>query len=244
MKSLLFLVFIVFTSFAFAQVNKTDANGKKQGEWKKFHKNSGSLRYKGTFKNDKPVGKFIYYYDTGELQTVMVYRKDGSSYTEMYHQTGRLMSKGKYVNQERDSIWYFFDDRGVLSYQETYEAGKLNGQKVIYYAPVDGQYRVMESTYFKNGVKHGEHKEYYPNTRLKSECRFVDGNINGARKYYHTNGKMERIERYKYAVRHGLWIYYNEKGIKEAMIVYWEGALLEGKEADIAIKKFQEDSKK
>ncbi|MCH2233610.1 MAG: hypothetical protein MK078_05095 [Crocinitomicaceae bacterium] len=242
MKGSLLLLFTLFMAIGMAQVNQKDSQGRKQGVWKKFHANSGAMRYTGTFKDDKPVGKFLYYYETGQLQTVMIYRKDGSSYCEMYHQSGKIMSKGKYVDQEKDSLWYFFDDRGVLSYQETYKAGKLDGQRVVYYAPVDGQYRVMESTYYKNGVKHGEHKEYYQSTRLKCECTYVDGNINGAKKYYHTNGKLERIERYKYATRHGVWIYYNDKGVKEGMIVYWEGRLMEGEQANKAIEKLKAES--
>lgn len=239
MKIFTFFSLLLVFSFAQAQQggNKVDAQGKKQGEWKKFYENSSSIRYVGTFKDDKPVGKFYYYYESGQIQSVMIHRKDGSSYCEMYHQTGNLMAKGVYIDEERDSTWYFFDDRGTLSYQESYKNGKLHGQQVVYYEPVNGEYRVMESTYWRNGLKHGEHKEYFPNTRLRCESNYVDGNLNGARKYYYTSGKLERIERYKYATRHGIWNYYGEDGKQLGLIIYWEGKLLEGEAKE---KKLQE----
>ena len=56
-------IFSIFTFFLFSQdLNKTDANGKKQGDWKKYYEN-GFVRYQGQFKDDKPVGTFNYYYD-------------------------------------------------------------------------------------------------------------------------------------------------------------------------------------
>ena len=52
-KLLLFLFCIPFLSFT-QEVNQTDVDGNKQGVWTKSYKN-GKVRYKGQFKNDKPL---------------------------------------------------------------------------------------------------------------------------------------------------------------------------------------------
>ena len=159
----------------------------------------------------------------------MDYLTDGkTSYAKMYHESGFMMAKGKYINQLKDSIWVHFDDRGVLSFQETYKLGKLDGQRVVFYEPVNGQYRVMEYAYWKNGIQHGEYKKYHPNTKLAEEGNFVDGNKNGDIKHYHPNGKLAMIERYQFAVRHGYQIVYDEKGIQVGYKLFWEGVELKG----------------
>jgi hypothetical protein len=44
---------------------------------------------------------------------------------------------------------------------------------------------------------------------------------------------MERVERYKYAVKHGWWIFYNEKGVQIGKELFWEGIKLKpGPERD------------
>ena len=41
---------------------------------------------------------------------------------------------------------------------------------------------------------------------------YVNGFLDGDVHYYYESGKKMIIERYKYNVRHGLWIYYKENG--------------------------------
>ena len=63
MRTFFTILFITLFSFIInaQDVNKIDAKGKKQGVWKKYHPN-GMLRYTGSFKDDKPVGVFKYYF--------------------------------------------------------------------------------------------------------------------------------------------------------------------------------------
>ncbi len=108
MRNLIVAFFMLFGLVAFAQEgNKTDAKGQKQGEWKKYHTN-GMLRYVGSFKNDKPLGEFKYYYDTGKIQSKMDH-KEAVSYFIAYYKTGEVKATGKYINQKRDSVWNFYD---------------------------------------------------------------------------------------------------------------------------------------
>lgn len=230
MKTGILTLILFFTaSLTFGQINQKDAQGRKQGVWKKPHENSASFQYVGQFKDDKPYGEFTYYYPSGKTKAIMNFSDNGRvSYAKMYHETGYLMAAGKYIDQQKDSTWVQYDDRGIISYKETYKMGKLHGQRVVFYEPMNGKYRVMEYSYWKDGIRHGEYKKYHPNSRLAEEGRYVDGNKDGEVKHYHPNGKIALIERYKFAVKHGYQIVYDENGKQIGYKLYWEGKELKG----------------
>ena len=235
MKSLLILITLFFTISTHAQsdINQTDAQGRKQGVWKKPYKGSRVFRFVGQFKDDVPYGKFVYYYETGEVEAVVNFSNNGKvTRSKMYHRSGYMMAQGKYVDQKKDSVWVYYDDRGLISYQEEYEDGKLDGQKVYFYQPRDGKLYVAKYEYYKDGLKHGEFKEYHPNTKLKAEGQYKDGNLDGRITYYYDDGKIKKVLYYKYAVPHGLWAFYDEKGQIIGTKMYWEGKLLEGSAAE------------
>lgn len=243
MRLLICIVFIFLGFSGLTQVNQKDANGLKQGVWKKAYPNSGVYQYVGQFKDDKPYGKFVYYYETGEVQAVIEFSSNGTiGYSKMYHESGYLMARGKYINQLKDSTWVYFDDRGIISYQEDYKNGKLNGNHIIYYEPQNGQYLIAKWYTYKDGKKHGEFKCYHPNTQLECEGTYDNDRLHGTIKYYSPNGKYLRIERYNLGVKHGYWIFYKEDGTQEGYKLFWEGRELKGeelakKEAELKQKK-------
>jgi antitoxin component YwqK of YwqJK toxin-antitoxin module len=67
MKYIFYLLLFFSLSSSAQSINYVDADGKKQGVWKKTYKD-GNLRYEGAFKNDVAQGIFYYYYKTGELK--------------------------------------------------------------------------------------------------------------------------------------------------------------------------------
>ena len=209
------LLLTFLTLSAYGQVNQKDGQGRKQGLWKKPYQTSSAFVYVGNFKDDKPIGQFTYFYESGKTKIIMDFKDDGkTSYAKMYHESGYLMARGKYINREKDSTWTQYDDRGIISYQEDYKTGKLHGQRVVFY--------------WKNGVRHGEYKKFHPNSNLAEEGNYVDGNKNGVIKHYHPNGKLSMIERYKYAVKHGYQIAYDNTGKQTGYKLYWEGVQLKG----------------
>ena len=233
MKSffIFFLSLISLSVIAQSEINQTDSQGRKQGVWKKPYEQSKVFRYVGQFKDDVPYGKFIYYYETGEVEAVVHFFEKGKvTRSQLYHRSGYMMAKGKYVNQQKDSIWVYYDDRGLISYQETYKGGKLNGQKVYFYQPRDNKLYIARYEYYRDGILHGEFKEFHQNTEVKAEGRYVDGNLDGKVMYYHPNGRIKKILHYKHAVQHGLNSFYNEKGELVGTTMYWNGRLVEDKD--------------
>jgi antitoxin component YwqK of YwqJK toxin-antitoxin module len=218
-------------------VNQTDANGRKQGKWVKNYENTTIVRYTGQFKNGKPYGKFKYNYESGKLKAVSRYAENGVvCRTSVYHENGYIMAAGKYVNQKRDSIWLFFDDREALSMKETFVNGKQEGKSYVFY--LDGS--SSEETTYKKGVKNGPWVQYFEGGAVKAQGTYVDGYFDGQVNYFHPNGRKQMVGYYKHAVQNGYFKTYNEEGKEVGKTFYYNGEVLEGKE----LKTFLEHRKK
>ena len=68
MKIKLTLLVVLLAGTGFAQINQVDSQGRKQGKWEKTHPESAVYQYRGEFKDDKPVGKFTYYYESSKVK--------------------------------------------------------------------------------------------------------------------------------------------------------------------------------
>ncbi|GAB4146928.1 MAG: hypothetical protein Fur0041_21110 [Bacteroidia bacterium] len=205
----------IFLSAAlFAQVpdglypNKTDEKGRKQGAWKKLDE-KGTVVYVGQFKDDKPYGKFTYFDTEGRKMTEMDFRDNGVAYSKMFYVSGKLQAQGKYVNQQKDSTWLFYNEDGYLLSEEIYLKGKKEGKSVVYHP---GTKQVAEEKYYKNGVEDGKWVQYYADGKKKAEGTYVMGNLEGKAIWYFPDGRIDILGNYKHAVKHGIWTYYNPDG--------------------------------
>ena len=101
------IIFIALLSFTFSfSQTTTDANGKKQGYWKKVDPTSKKIIYEGLFKDDKPQGLFKYYYPNDSVKAKMLFIQNGRiGYSTLFHPSGKKMAYGKYINETKDSIW-------------------------------------------------------------------------------------------------------------------------------------------
>jgi antitoxin component YwqK of YwqJK toxin-antitoxin module len=184
-------------------INWVDSKGMKQGKFCKTDRN-GKTVYVGYFRNNKPYGTFHYYDEDGKISAISVFSADGKScHTQMFHRTGQIWAKGKYVNQQRDSTWEFYNSDTLVA-RETYLNGKENGLSISYYA---GGGIVDQYTY-KNGIKDGPWKEYNPTGKLKGEGTYVNGCLEGIVTYYCFEGGKRVVAVYKDCLPNGQWMYY------------------------------------
>ena len=158
--------------------NVTDDQGRRQGEWSKKWEN-GVTRYKGQFLNDKPVGTFYYWYESGEPQTVLAYSAGGHiAHCVTYGLNGSVSAKGKYLDQLKDSTWLFYDEKGRLRSKNNYNEGLLEGVQVTYnYAG-----KIMEIIHYFDDKKHGEWTQFHSNGQTKVKGHWNEGYPAG--KYY------------------------------------------------------------
>ncbi len=220
-----YLIFTVvfISSFAISQ-NIVDAAGKKQGYWKKKDEKGEKLIYEGLFKDDKPVGKFKYYYPFDSVKAIMDFRQEGKvAYSTLFHPSGKIMAKGKYIAELKDSVWLYYDEAGVLISKENYELGKKNGKAFVYLP--DG--KIAEEKNYKYNLQDGPFKQYFDGKLVKGEGTYVNGKMEGKVSYYNPNGVVICTGYYKNDQRTGPWIYKEKDGkIKEKRLY------IDGKEAD------------
>ena len=129
--------------------NKTDNLGRRQGKWVDYHEN-GQVRYRGQFKNNEPIGDFLYYSENGNLIAKNTYlKKSQESVSEMYSENGQVIAKGNYLNKKKNGEWKYFSEKdGSLVLVEYYDNGFLNGESVVYFS---GTQNVIEKTLYVNG---------------------------------------------------------------------------------------------
>lgn len=220
------ITFISFTTIA-QEVNKTDASGKKQGLWKKYHK-TGYLRYEGTFKNDKPIGEFFYYYDTGELQVKMKY-KGNSSYAQVVYKSGALKAIGKYVDQKKDSTWLYYDEEGNKTASEYYTKGLKDKIWYVYFK--DG--KVAEEKEYLNDFENGKWKQYFESGKTKLIATYENGGLEGKAAYFKPNGMRGVSGHFYHGLRDGKWTYYKDDGkTVEKVEIYKKGQRVDANKDD------------
>ena len=130
------VIFIGFiTSFSFSQeYNIMDDQGRKQGKWIKTYEGKKEILYKGNFKDNKPTGLFVFYYESGKVKAKNTYFNDGyNSYASTYYDNGKLMSTGKYVNQKKDSTWVYLDELENYIYLKIATEGERSMEDVLFF---------------------------------------------------------------------------------------------------------------
>jgi antitoxin component YwqK of YwqJK toxin-antitoxin module len=212
-------IFIYFTLLSFSltaacqtgsDINKTDAQGRKQGYWIKKYPH-GVIEYEGEFKNDQPVGEFKRYYEDSKLKSVLFYSSDGNEVeATIYHPNGFIASKGKYVNQLKEGKWKFYSAafEGCLINEEEYRDNIRNGPSVKYFH--DGV--VAERLIYVNGKKEGEWIQYHPTGSVLLKSYYSGDMLNGKFEVWFGNGKIQFSGFYKDDAREGTWLIYNEDG--------------------------------
>ncbi len=215
MKNIIGLfVVLVITAFASATaqtINQTNEFGKKEGKFvKRFDNNK--IKYEGQFRNDIPYGKFLHYFNTGDIKAEVVFDDDGIiAYSNTYYKNGKKMAVGKFIQKQKDSVWvYYLNESGnPLISMESYVKGVLDGESITYY-PDSGE--PAEIITYVNGKKDGKLIKYFPDGVLMTESYYKNGMPHGDFLHYHPDGKIQIRGKYYEGVQAGNWDYFNEKG--------------------------------
>ena len=240
-RGLLFITFSLVNasvSSLFAQLNEIDANGLKQGNWKKTYEN-GAIRYEGQFKDDKPSGLFKYFCKNGKLKATNNHLNDGISVAHhSYHENGKIKAKGVYKTQKKDSVWFYYNNAEILILEEGYKMDVLHGVQKLFY-PSNGQ--LMEQRTFNDGLKHGEWLKYFEDGKKWLVANYENGELTGEFEMYKSDGKPELKGTYELGVRHGRWLMYNENGSVRTQDIYHQGAMTKQKRENGVFEEFYED---
>ncbi|MEI6683311.1 MAG: toxin-antitoxin system YwqK family antitoxin [Bacteroidota bacterium] len=200
------LQFFLVVSFLFVCFTVHSQDTVQKDGFCKFRYPNGKISSEGIIKSGKPEG-----------------------YWKSYNTNGTIKSEGNRKNFELDSLWKFYNGDGKLLLEITYKAGKKDGIKTSY---LDKE-TIKES--FKNDIKEGYTKYYYPDGRIKLEIPFVKGFEQGFGKEYATDGSIITLTEYKRGFivdrlrinrkdqggrRQGRWFVFYESGNLHTEVTY------------------------
>jgi antitoxin component YwqK of YwqJK toxin-antitoxin module len=189
----------------FSAQNQTDSKGKKQGVWVKYAADGKTPLYKGTFKDGKPTGKFFYFYPNGETSSILEHVGGGKAKCRMYHENGNVMAVGNYLNQQKDSTWWYFNSSKMVLNQENYANGQKEGYFLQYLPSYSKTPQIIEEKFFRNGKEEGAWKQYYKNGQVKLAATYKLGLLAGKCTWYSASGTVELVGYYKDGLKNGWW---------------------------------------
>ena len=223
MNKLIVMILLLagFQSWAQIEVNQLDAEGRKQGLWQKRQEN-GQLLYEGTFRNDKPVGEFKRYHPNGKVKAIIFYAEGvDSSYVKMFDIKGKLMAEGAYLNQQKTGRWVSYDAGRMVS-EENYRQGLKMGKSKTYYPSGE----LFEEADWENNLRTGVYRAFFVSGKPYLECQMKLGQRNGFCQVFFENGELELEGFYQSGLRHNEWKYYDKDGNYSHSFIYDLGLLL------------------
>ena len=134
MKKVIFLLLTVMIPITFlcAQetINQTDVNGHKQGHWIGKYPN-GTIRYEGSFTNDKPVGEWKRFHENGKIKALLHQFPDSDkSLAELFDSNGVRYAKGNFKGTVKDSTWNYYNNLRLVG-KENFSNGLKNGRSLL-----------------------------------------------------------------------------------------------------------------
>ena len=201
-------------------MNRKDINGLKQGLWRKYYR-TDTLCSETFFKDDQPQGTSRTWYESGKLKAeVQPVGKIKLSYCISYFESGKVLAKGFYRNQQKDSTWiYYHENSDSISAIEHYKNGLKNGNwKVFYKSGI-----LAHELNYINGSKEGVVKEYNEDGKLIFEIQYKNGKENGLSVLYYGDEKLRERGLYKNGERDGKWQQYDEQGVLKNEMTYKNG---------------------
>jgi antitoxin component YwqK of YwqJK toxin-antitoxin module len=200
--------------------NQKDKQGRNQGYWKPKYEN-GNPKFRGFFKDGKPVGELTRYYEDGAVKAKMNYHtKDDSVMVSFYYQNGKLWAEGVYINMEKEGVWaYYSYYSGKLVIKENYLHGLKSGFTYKFFESGT----ITEELEYKNDMKNGRWNQYYENGAARLKANYEMNMRTGSYLVTYPTGEKQVTGQFIKDKMEGKWTYFDEKGNPELEIMYVNG---------------------
>jgi len=121
-------------------------DGKKDGLWKRYYKNSEQLNWTVNYKDGEHIGESIVYHENGNIDSIKNHKAD-EEYTIYHDDEGRKKEEGCFKDSKQDGKWIMYHENGQIACEEHYEMGVENGRWIFY----DEKGSVVEEQIWLNG---------------------------------------------------------------------------------------------
>ena len=225
MTKFVFILFAFIAPFSSIKsqdvINQTDAKGYKQGKWINKYP-GGTIRYEGSFVDDRPVGEWKRFHENGKLKAHLFHVPNTDKVAaELYDSEGILYAKGNYIKTVKDSTWKYFNKQKLVG-QEDFSLGLRNGRSMTYFE--DG--KPASESVWVNGELNGVSRSFFPSGSKKTEIMYRNGKRNGASLVYYESGIQEIVGFYIDDNADGTWKFQDENSNLKYELKYKTGVLL------------------
>ncbi|NVN95736.1 MAG: LytTR family transcriptional regulator DNA-binding domain-containing protein [Bacteroidetes bacterium] len=144
----------------------------KNGEWKTYY-DDGTLTDRINWKNGKREGIWEQNYSGGTLKTQFKNDKLEGIY-QVFTPEGKLRNQGKYKNNLKDGIWFWYDEKGLPNKKFVYKDNKLLGKYIVLYdtkKPVEISFDSIAYVYTNSGITYIKTVE---NLLLQTNTKFSE----------------------------------------------------------------------
>lgn len=198
-------------------VNRRDAQGRRQGMWKEYYANPqvkwecnylDGFRH-GYYKEYDSLGNLLLLqkYNHGQLQQGADELAELDVYTE-YYSNGQIRYRVGLKDGQPEGICREYDSlTGEVKRALVFEQGKIVGSR-----DVDAQGNLKE-----------DGNEFYPNGKLKCKGRYYKGKKWGKWTYYYSDGRLQQEGEYRNGQAEGSWVWYYPNGQVRLEQEYYHG---------------------
>ncbi|MGV6860518.1 MAG: toxin-antitoxin system YwqK family antitoxin [Putridiphycobacter sp.] len=162
------------------EINKKDAQGRKQGPWVIFGKDKPEKGYpaegkieEGPYKDNRKDGQWTKYHKDGMTKKLIgeyVNGRPKGAFVK-YYEDGTTKEEGVFENGKHKGSLKRYHENGQVAQEKNFnDLGKEEGRQVIYYP--NGQIQYEYTT--KNGVKTGKAIRYTEDGQIKEETTYSE----------------------------------------------------------------------
>lgn len=225
---------VLLLSVALSGQNALDSSGQRTGRWQGFYPD-GKLRYEAEFIDGKPVGTMKRFDESGNLSVSMnFYPGTDRCFAEMYAANGRVIARGVYEAQKKDSSWTYLRHDGSVSMMENYNGGSLSGPAENYYPSG----RISQQLHYSSGKKNGPWIRFFENGDTMITASYTEGVLHGSYTSYYSGGSVSISGAYHNDLKDGDWNYFSEEGDILSVIRYNKGDILNPEELEKSYERF------
>ncbi|MBN2165662.1 MAG: toxin-antitoxin system YwqK family antitoxin [Marinilabiliaceae bacterium] len=159
-----------------------------------FYYENGKMWEQGIWEIDHWVGKYQFFYPSGQIAYDWNYNKAGkrNGVQKYYHENGNVKYSGSWENGKTSGTLKIFSELGELSGERIYKEGKF--EKTISYGNVNDETDPVDRVSSVRFTGTGNHTVYDLSGKIEKKGYFIKGKLMKGEQYvYDSEGKLSSV---------------------------------------------------
>jgi len=158
-----------------------------------------------------------YYYESGEKMSegIMNYGRLEGKWTYWY-ENGQIQTVGNYIKDKEDSIWIYYSLNNIVLSEGNFKKGMKDGKWDFYYD--DGS--ISHTGIYKDDRVDEKWNYYYQNGNVMQEMNYIRDHLNGEWTSWYEEGSLHEKGFLKEDLKVGEWTIYHLNGTINEELIY------------------------